>query len=197
MSIKAEYEIMKLELDNWLFNSLRELNQVAHTKDLILHEVLVDLENLQEAQKKKVNMQQTFIAQGWSNNELAKKLKDIENVIQSGSDLMNRINKILHMSNEFNSGWSSERSIHSFANLPDIKLHWKLKKTLSKPNYFEPNINTHYETDNIGKREWVLTYLDIKVYFYHFKNTLKINLMFYLIKKMLTIILYICFKRKS
>ena len=52
MSIKAEYEIMKLELDNWLFNSLRELNQVAQTKDLILHDVLVDLENLHEAQKK-------------------------------------------------------------------------------------------------------------------------------------------------
>ena len=102
--------------------------------------------------RNKISIQQTILSQG-NNRETMKKLADLENIIKGGSDLMNRINKILHVSNDYNSGWSSERSIHSFANLPDIKLHWKLKKTLSKPNYFEPNLNNHSEVEQYAMRK--------------------------------------------
>ncbi|CAI2383717.1 unnamed protein product [Moneuplotes crassus] len=78
MSIKSEYEVLKLQLDNSLFNALRDLNSVAQTKDLKLHEILIDYNNMLHASESVIK----GIQEANKKNEIDKKYDDIMKVAE-------------------------------------------------------------------------------------------------------------------
>lgn len=137
MNIKSEYSVIKLELDNYLFNALKELNHIAHVKDISLHDMIIDLDQTQEEinQVKKIDANKV-------NQDYLEFMKIAEDAIMKSAKLIDDTKKMLLESNSFVRGVKiQQRDIEDFVQLPDVKLNCKLKKMVDKPNYFDPNLD--------------------------------------------------------
>lgn len=111
MSIKAEYEVIKLELDNYLFNSLKELNYIAHVKDISLHDMYVDLDQMQE------------VIQNLLTENHIDLMKDAENVIIQSAKLIDKTKQSLLENKSIVDGVRVTTNIEDFIDLPPIKLN--------------------------------------------------------------------------